>query len=103
MPHRSARLVWTGRAGFAVIVVGLVAYLVAVGLDKADKVASGVSMVVALIALGAPYLLPPTGPTVPAAPEPGSGPGPAQLNQASGQGRVYGVQGGDMIIGDDGR
>jgi hypothetical protein len=97
--HRSARLVWIGRAVFAVIVVGLAAYLVAAGLDKADKVASSISMVVALIALGAPYLLPPDSPAAPAAPEPG----PTQLNQASGQGRVYGVQGGDMIIGDDGR
>lgn len=50
---------WAGRVAFAVIVAVLVLYLVMVGLDKADKVASGISVVVALAALGAPYLLPP--------------------------------------------
>jgi hypothetical protein len=51
-------LVWAGRVIFGVIVVGLVVYLVVVGLDKADKLASTVGVVVALLALGAPYLLP---------------------------------------------
>jgi hypothetical protein len=49
---------WIGRAAFGVIVVGLVAYLYVVGLDKADKVGSSIGGVVALIALAAPYLLP---------------------------------------------
>ncbi|WP_280838752.1 hypothetical protein [Micromonospora sp. A200] len=40
------------------IVMALVVYLAAVGLDKADKVASSIGAVVALVALGAPYLLP---------------------------------------------
>lgn len=40
------------------IVVGLVVYLVAVGLDRADKLASAISAVAALVALAAPYLLP---------------------------------------------
>ncbi|KOX11560.1 hypothetical protein [Streptomyces sp. NRRL B-3648] len=44
---------------FGVIVVALAVYLVVVGPDKADKLASGISAVVALAALGAPYLLPP--------------------------------------------
>src|SRR5687767_13521182 len=38
--------------------VGLVVYLVAVGLDKADKVGSSIGGVVALVALVLPYLLP---------------------------------------------
>ncbi|QKW17628.1 hypothetical protein [Verrucosispora sp. NA02020] len=42
------------------IVVALVVYLASVGLDKADKVASSIGAVVALLALGAPYLLPPS-------------------------------------------
>jgi len=59
MPHRSAGWVWAGRAIFAVLTTVLVVYLIAVGLDKADKVASSVGAVAALLALGAPYLLPP--------------------------------------------
>lgn len=59
VPHRSQRWVWAGRLAFAVIVAGLTAYLVMVGLDKADKLGSGISVVVALVALAAPYLLPP--------------------------------------------
>jgi hypothetical protein len=56
VPCRSRLWVWTGRATFGVIVVGLVVYLVVAGLDKADKLASSISVVVALAALGAPYL-----------------------------------------------
>ncbi|WDZ83130.1 hypothetical protein [Micromonospora cathayae] len=54
---------------FGVIVVALAGYLLVVGLDKADKLASGISAVVALIAMGAPYLLPP--PSPPGVPAPG--------------------------------
>lgn len=50
---------WAGRAVFGVIVVALVVYLAVVGLDEADKVAGSIGAVLALIALGAPYLLPP--------------------------------------------
>lgn len=58
MPHRSSRWIWGGRILFGLIVVALAGYLVMVGPDKADKTASGVSAVLALLALGAPYLLP---------------------------------------------
>ncbi len=58
MARRSARWIWGGRIVFAVIVAALVVYLVSVGLDKADKVASGIGAVLALVALGLPYLLP---------------------------------------------
>jgi hypothetical protein len=50
--------VWVGRVAFGVIVAGLVVYLVVVGLDKADKLASAIGAVAALVALVAPYLLP---------------------------------------------
>ncbi len=52
---------WAGRVAFGVIVAVLVGYIVVVGLDRADKVASTIGAIVALIALGTPYLLPPTG------------------------------------------
>jgi len=61
MPRRSRRWIWAGRVVFGVLVAGLVGYLVVAGLEKADKVASGVGAVLALMALGAPYLLPPQG------------------------------------------
>jgi hypothetical protein len=44
-----------------VILVGLTGYLVHVGLDAADKLASSIGVVIALTALFAPYLLPPPG------------------------------------------
>ena len=58
VPRRSAWWVWAGRVVFAVVVVGLVVYLAVVGLDRADKLASSISLLVGLFALAAPYLLP---------------------------------------------
>jgi hypothetical protein len=60
MGHRSG---WV-RGGHAIAVLavsGLAAYLWAVGLSRADAVAGVVSLLVAIIALVAPYLLPPGG------------------------------------------
>lgn len=56
MPRRSRSWVWVGRTAFVLIAVSLVTYLARVGLDKADKVASSISAVLALIALGTTYL-----------------------------------------------
>jgi hypothetical protein len=56
--RRTKRWVWSGRVVFSVIVVGLVVYLLVVGLDKADKIGSSIGGVVALVALFGPYLLP---------------------------------------------
>ncbi|MEU4473946.1 hypothetical protein [Micromonospora sp. NPDC023888] len=61
VPRRGRGWLWAGRVTFGVILAGLVAYLVAVGVDKADKLASAISVVVALVALVAPYLLPAAG------------------------------------------
>jgi hypothetical protein len=58
MPRRSRGSIWAGRAVFGGIIVGLVGYLMVVGLDKADKLASAISALVALASLAAPYLLP---------------------------------------------
>lgn len=66
MPRRSRLWIWTGRIICAVIVAALVVYLTTAKLDTADKVGSCISAVLALAALGAPYLLrPPTGGDMP--------------------------------------
>ena len=63
MPRRGPRWIWAGRIACGVLAAALVAYLAVVGLERADKVASCVAAVVALLALGAPYLLPAPGGT----------------------------------------
>jgi len=78
--------VWAGRIVFGLIVAALVVYLVVVGLEEADKVASGIGAVLALIALGAPYLLPP----------PGGGPEPDRVENS---GRARATDGGRANTG----
>lgn len=56
--RRRAGWIWVGRIAAVVVLAGLAAYLAAVGLDKADKLASILSLLVAVAALVAPYLLP---------------------------------------------
>ncbi|MCM4083894.1 hypothetical protein [Paractinoplanes hotanensis] len=55
---RTSRQIWVGRGIFAIIVTSLTVYLSILGIDKSDKVASCVAAVAAILALGAPYLLP---------------------------------------------
>jgi hypothetical protein len=50
--------IWGSRVVVVVVVAGLAAYLSSVGLDKADKLASVLGLLVAVAALVAPYLLP---------------------------------------------
>jgi hypothetical protein len=50
--------IWGGRTAAVVVVAGIAVYLSSVGLDKADKLASVLGMLVAVAALVAPYLLP---------------------------------------------
>ena len=69
--RRRVGWVWGGRVVAVVVVAGLAAYLSVVGLDKADKLASVLGLLVAVVALVAPYLLP-----IPE--EHGDGPGPVQ-------------------------
>jgi hypothetical protein len=57
-PARRLRWVWAGRVISALILAGLAVYLWRLGLDRADKVASALGLLVALAALGFPYLLP---------------------------------------------
>jgi hypothetical protein len=56
--RRRSGWIWGGRIAAAVVLAGLAVYLASVGLDKADKLASVLSLLVAVVALIAPYLLP---------------------------------------------
>jgi hypothetical protein len=56
--RRRSGWVWTGRIAAVVVFAGLGAYLASVGLDKADKLASALGLLVAVAALVAPYLTP---------------------------------------------
>ena len=57
MSRQSSRWILVGRLAFCIVVAALVIYLFVVGLDKADKLASAISAVIALLTLGATYLL----------------------------------------------
>ena len=57
--RRHSGWIWGGRITAVVVLAGLSVYLASVGLDKADKLASVLSLLVAVVALVAPYLLPP--------------------------------------------
>lgn len=92
MPRRSQRWIWAGRVGFGVVVAALAAYLAAVGLDKADKLASGIGAVLALLALGVPYLLPP--------PQPGGTPMPGP-DRVEDSGKATATAGGQANTGVD--
>lgn len=61
MPRRSSGWIWAGRIVFAVLIAAVAVYLLVVGADQADRFAAGAGLVVALLALGAPYLLPVAG------------------------------------------
>ena len=66
--RRGRRWIWAGRIIAVVILTGLAGYLAWAGLDTAGKVASSISVVIALAALLATYLLPvpqQAGPPVP--------------------------------------
>ncbi|MBT2450817.1 hypothetical protein J7F03_27840 [Streptomyces sp. ISL-43] len=68
MPRRNQAWIWTGRILAALVLAALAAYLVTSGLDKADKVSSAISLLIALAALLAPYLLPTRAPSQPQSP-----------------------------------
>ncbi|GAA0481944.1 hypothetical protein Ade02nite_57600 [Paractinoplanes deccanensis] len=76
-----SRWIWAGRGTFALVVAALIVYLAVSGLDRADKLASAIGVVVAVVALGAPYLrrpAPPADAERPADPRHGPPPGPAR-------------------------
>lgn len=53
------RWVWGGRVIALLALIGLAIYLWQVGLDRADRLASSIGLVVAVAALLAPYVVPP--------------------------------------------
>jgi hypothetical protein len=64
--RRRSGWVWGGRVAALVVLAGLAVYLSAVGLDKADKLASVLSLLVAVAGLVVPYLLSPSDKNSPA-------------------------------------
>jgi hypothetical protein len=58
MQQRHLNWVWVARIVAVLVLVGLAVYLSLVGLDKADKLASVLGLLVAVAALVAPYLVP---------------------------------------------
>jgi predicted exporter len=58
VPRRNCKWIWSGRITATLVLAGLVGYLAWVGLDTADKLASCISVVIAVAALLVPYLLP---------------------------------------------
>lgn len=58
VPRRSHTWIWAGRLLAVLFICAVASYLLASGLDKADKVASIIGALSALAALIAPYLLP---------------------------------------------
>jgi hypothetical protein len=89
-------------SGCALVVAGWIVYLVTVGLDRADKLSSVVGAILAAVFGTAGLVIayrtwrssPSGGDAPPAA--------PIQINQASGNATVQGVQGGNLIVGDPG-
>ncbi len=58
MRRAAGRRTVVGRIVALVILIGLAAHLTSVGLDRADKLASSIGLLVAVAALVAPYLVP---------------------------------------------
>ena len=58
MPQRRSSWIWGGRIAAVMVLAGLTIYLASVGLDKADKLASILGLLVAVAALVVPYLFP---------------------------------------------
>jgi hypothetical protein len=90
MLHRTRGWVWAGRGVALAAMTGLAVYLCAAGLSRAGAVAAPISVVIALAALLAPYLLPVYQP-------PDAAAGPAPPDQAP-----PGAGGSVVIIADRG-
>ena len=58
VPRRTRGKLWVGRVAASLVMAGLAVYLVWAGLDKADKVSSCLSLLLAAGLALAPYLLP---------------------------------------------
>ena len=58
MQQRRLKWVWVARIVAILVLAGLAVYLSLVGLDKADKLASVLGLLIAVATLVAPYLVP---------------------------------------------
>lgn len=95
VPCRSSRWIWAGRALAGLILVAVGGYLVRVGLDTADKLASSISLLVAIAALLAPYLLP-----APPSPAPQTGgPSMPDADHVEDSGKAEATSGGQANTG----
>ncbi|MEZ7125686.1 hypothetical protein ACBR40_10130 [Nonomuraea sp. AD125B] len=56
--RRNQRWIWVGRIVFGIVIAGLIAYFMVIGLEKADKLASVLAFLLASGALVGPFLLP---------------------------------------------
>lgn len=68
MPGTRRQRIWAGRALCLLLLAGLATYMIAVGLDRADKLGSAIAAVLSLAALLAPYAIP--APQPPPSPRP---------------------------------
>ncbi|GAA0453400.1 hypothetical protein Aca07nite_65750 [Actinoplanes capillaceus] len=93
------RRFWTVTALLAcsLLLAAWTVFLLRLGLDRADKASSVASAVLTFVFGVAGVWLALASRPQPSPPEPS---GQAQINTAKDQGRVYGVQHGNMIIGD---
>jgi hypothetical protein len=66
VPRSRRRWTWLCWVVCLLLVCGLLAYLVSVGLDRADKISSSIAAIAAIVAFFAPYLLPRVEPAEPA-------------------------------------
>ncbi|MGC4897273.1 hypothetical protein [Micromonospora sp. DT31] len=66
MPSSRRRWTWLCWVVCLLLVGGVLAYLVSVGLERADKISSSIAALAALAAFFAPYLLPRAEPAMPA-------------------------------------
>lgn len=101
------RRLWAGTALLACTLAagGWAAVLIArAGLDDADKLSSvlggAVAVVCGVAALWVAIRARQEARQPPPQPQPDTGAGPVQINSASGQATVYGVQGGNLTIGE---
>jgi hypothetical protein len=88
IPHRTRGRLWAGRIAAGAVLVGLAVYLSSVGLDKADKISSCLSLLVAVGFALAPHLLP--------AAEEGRSPAP---DRVGGTGKATAEAGGVAVTG----
>jgi hypothetical protein len=90
--RRGQRWVWAGQIVAALILVGLVTYMIVAGLTTANLVGGALGGLAALAALLAPYLLPPSSSSP-------RGPTASGSDQVENSGAATATAGGEAITG----